>query len=170
MNRRKRCHELFRFREDIRSESSKITCQRSQRLRHANFSIDTDIFIFLNYCYWVCKHTQVPLFTWLFLQNLWVALKNFRKCSRILVSVCIVVNYIRGHTLSENIFAKMKKFAKPFLSVHMGPRSNLLSKKSQKISWHCPFKVNFRGISVNLRSSQVDCKNCFSMAILHRKD
>ena len=29
----------------------------------------------------------------------------------------------------SNIFAKTKKFAKPFLPVHMGPRSNLLSKK-----------------------------------------
>ena len=56
---------------------------------------------------------------------------------------------------------KSKKFAKPFLSVHLGPRSNLLSKKKcenpqkcshlgprsnrlsikklWKISWHCPF-------------------------------
>ena len=33
---------------------------------------------------------------------------------------------------------KNKKFAKPFLPVHMGPRSNLLSQKRSKISWHCP--------------------------------
>ena len=29
----------------------------------------------------------------------------------------------------RTIFEKMKKFAKPFSPVHMGPRSNLLSKK-----------------------------------------
>ena len=30
---------------------------------------------------------------------------------------------------------KQKRFEKPFLPVHMGPRSNLLSKKCSKISW-----------------------------------
>ena len=30
------------------------------RVGHANFSLDSDDFIFLNYCYWVRKHTQVP--------------------------------------------------------------------------------------------------------------
>ena len=30
---------------------------------------------------------------------------------------------------------------KPFLSVHKGPRSNLLGKKCQKILWHCHFKL-----------------------------
>ena len=35
-----------------------------------------------------------------------------------------------GHKFFASILAKTKKmFAKPFLSVHMGPRSNLLSKK-----------------------------------------
>ena len=32
-----------------------------------------------------------------------------------------------------NVFAKTKKFAKPLLSVHMGPRSNFLSKTMVKI-------------------------------------
>ena len=27
------------------------------------FSLDTNGFIFLNYCYWVCKHTYKPFFT-----------------------------------------------------------------------------------------------------------
>ena len=35
-------------------------------------------------------------------------------------------------TLGSNIIAKTKKFAKPFLSVHMGPKSNLLSKRYAK--------------------------------------
>ena len=47
MIRQKWFRELFRFREDIRSQSSKIACPRSQQIRgHANFSLDTDIFIF----------------------------------------------------------------------------------------------------------------------------
>ena len=33
MNRQKRFHEHFRFREDIRSKMSKMACTRSQRLR-----------------------------------------------------------------------------------------------------------------------------------------
>ena len=66
--RRKRFHEFFRLCKDIREQNSKITCPRSQRLRrHVNVSLDTDVFIFFNYCYRVCKHTQVPFFTWLFL-------------------------------------------------------------------------------------------------------
>ena len=42
--------------------------------------------------------------------------------------------------LRSNIFAITIKFAKPCLSLHMRPRSNLLSKKWSKISRHCPFK------------------------------
>ena len=45
-NRWKQFRELFRFREDIQSQSSKIACPRSQQIRgQANFSLDTDIFI-----------------------------------------------------------------------------------------------------------------------------
>ena len=63
MNRQKRFRELFHFREDIRSQSSKLSFQHNQRLlRHVNFSFDTDVFTFLNYCYLHCKHTQVPFF------------------------------------------------------------------------------------------------------------
>ena len=41
MNRQERFRELVRFGEDIRSQSSKIQCQWSQRLRgHPNFSSD----------------------------------------------------------------------------------------------------------------------------------
>ena len=41
----------------------------------------------------------------------------------------------------EKYLCKNKKFTKPFSPVHMGPRSNLLSKKWSKISWHCPFNL-----------------------------
>ena len=37
MNRHKQFHELFRFRKDIRSQSSKITCLRRQQLRGHTF-------------------------------------------------------------------------------------------------------------------------------------
>ena len=44
-----------RFREDIRSQSSKIACLRSRwRHGHATFSSDTVVFILINYCYWMC--------------------------------------------------------------------------------------------------------------------
>ena len=36
--------------------------------------------------------------------------------------------------MQSNIITKTKNFAKPFLSVHMGPRSNLLSPKNAKKS------------------------------------
>ena len=53
--------QTFSYCEDIQSQSSKIACPRSQRLlRPMNFSLDTNVLIFLNYCFWVCKHTQVP--------------------------------------------------------------------------------------------------------------
>ena len=34
---------------------------------HPKFSLDTAVFKFLNYCYWMCKHTQIHFFAWLFL-------------------------------------------------------------------------------------------------------
>ena len=52
------------FCEDIRSHSLKIVCPRSQQLReHANFSSDTEIFIFLNYCYYRCVYKPKYLFS-----------------------------------------------------------------------------------------------------------
>ena len=47
MNRQKRFREIFRFRGDIRSQSSEIGCQRSQRLcGHPIFPLDTAVFNF----------------------------------------------------------------------------------------------------------------------------
>ena len=45
--------------------------------------------------------------------------------------VSVVIDYADA-TFFANIFAKTKMFAKPFLPVHIGPRSNLLSKKKVK--------------------------------------
>ena len=52
------------------------------RVGHANFSLDSDDFIFLNYCYWVRNHTQVHFFPWLSLLNQRGAFKVFQKCPR----------------------------------------------------------------------------------------
>ena len=69
----------------IRSQSSKITFLHNQRLlRHLNFSLDTKVFIFINYCYWVCKNTQEPFFT--------CSLKICEKSSKISASVRIVLS------------------------------------------------------------------------------
>ena len=57
MNRQKRLWEIFRFQGDIRLQSSKIRCPHTRWLcGHPIFSLDMEIFIFLNYCYWMCKH------------------------------------------------------------------------------------------------------------------
>ena len=48
--------------------------------------------------------------------------KNFKGFSQILKE-----QSRNFRTLRSNIFAKTKKFVKPFLSVRVGPRSNLLS-------------------------------------------
>ena len=53
-------------------------------------------------------------------------------------------------TLRWNIFAKTKKFAKPFSPVQTGPQSNLLSKKWSIISWHCRFKAVIPGCKAAL--------------------
>ena len=59
INRQKGFRELFHFCEDIRSQNSEIRFQRSQRLfGHPNFSSDTAVFKFSNYCYWMCKHIK----------------------------------------------------------------------------------------------------------------
>ena len=42
---------------------------------------------------------------------------------------CQSICWLRGQTFFANIFAKMKNFAKLFSPIHMGSRSNLLSKK-----------------------------------------
>ena len=83
---------LFSRRYSIRLQSSNIACSSSQQLRgHANLSLDTDIYIFLNYCYWVCKHTQIPFF------HLIVPLKSVRSLQSLLLlrrhCVHVVVDY-----------------------------------------------------------------------------
>ena len=52
MNRQKRFCNLFRFRENIRSQSSKIACPSSHWLRrHAIFSLDMEITIIVSFFY-----------------------------------------------------------------------------------------------------------------------
>ena len=40
--------------------------------RHSNFSLNADVLIFINFCYWVCKYTQ-------FLANISQFLANIRR-------------------------------------------------------------------------------------------
>ena len=55
----------------------------------------------------------------------------------------------------SNIFAKTKKFVKPFSPVHTEPRSNLLIKqKKSKISWHCPFKGVLKWNQIRRKGSE----------------
>ena len=50
------------------SQKFENRCLRSQRLHwHAITFLDTEIFIFWNYFYWMCKCTQITFFAWLFL-------------------------------------------------------------------------------------------------------
>ena len=51
-----------------------------------NFSFDTDVFIFLNYCYWVCKYTQENLF------SPDCSFKICEKPSKFSKSVCLVLS------------------------------------------------------------------------------
>ena len=88
MKRQKRWCKIFRFRKAIKLQSLKIMCPSSRSI----FSLDEEVFMFLNYCYWVCKHTQVlnqlgPYY------SLKICEKSFQKCSRSHCCVCIVNNY-----------------------------------------------------------------------------
>ena len=69
---------------------------------------------------------------WLRWNRVRVVNEYFTKCPR--------SQRLRLHKFFANIFAKMKKFAKPFLPVHPGPRSKLLSKKGSKTCDTVPLK------------------------------
>ena len=61
--------------------------------------------MFLNYCYWVCKHTQVlnqlgPYY------SLKICEKSFQKCSRSHCCVCIVNNYTDMASVSSRTSPK----------------------------------------------------------------
>ena len=60
---------------------AKIFTRKVRKLRVC-LDVDFVVFIFLNHCYWVCKHTQVPFFIWLFPSK---SLQSFRKCPRIVI-------------------------------------------------------------------------------------
>ena len=75
--------------------------------------------------------------TWVCLQNQKQLFKN-RKTSvfREKFTFHVVVSFADTQFLnmSSNILAKTKKFVKPFLPVHIGPKSNLISIKNGKKS------------------------------------
>ena len=77
MNRQNWFCELFRFREDIQSQSSKIAWPRIRWLRrHANFSLGKGVSILLSYCYLVYKHIH--------------SFKICEKHSKFSESICVV--------------------------------------------------------------------------------
>ena len=77
MNRQKLFRKLFRFREDIRSHSSKIWCGGNPNFffRYGSFQS------FKLLLFDVLSHSNT-FFAWLFLQSLWEALKVFKKCRK----------------------------------------------------------------------------------------
>ena len=59
----KRFCKLFRFRKDIRSKNVwKLSVFVVIDYADTPFFLDMKVFIFLNYCYWVCKHTLIIFF------------------------------------------------------------------------------------------------------------
>ena len=126
MDRLKRFCDLFRFREDIRLQSSKLACQRSRRLRGHGFLALGKVrlkIIFLNYCYWVHKHTHI-LFSPDCLFKVCEKPSKFAVGVRVVIVVsayCPRTQVQHRHTFFANILAKTKDLAKPFLGVHMGP-------------------------------------------------
>ena len=74
---RKRFHKLFHFCKDIPSQSSKISCPRSQRLRgHSNFHIFKLLLFFVNTPKYLFSHD--------------CSFKICEKPSKFSYSVCIV--------------------------------------------------------------------------------
>ena len=110
--RHKRFNEIFHFCGDIRSQCSKNGCPRSQRLRgHPIFSLDKEIFIFLNYCHY-CH-----------LNNFFLADCFFKICEKplkISKSVCVVIDY------ADTQFSKISNyiFKTVFDSILLFPKYN----------------------------------------------
>ena len=117
--------KLFHFCEDNRSQSSKIACLHSHWLRrHTTFSFDTEDFIFLNYCYWVCKPHPNTFFCLIVTFN---PSKFFQKCPR--------SRWLCGHTFFAN-----------FPLSHLALWALLDSAKSQNLlilffSFCCAYKI-----------------------------
>ena len=102
--RQKQFRELFRFREYIQSQSSII---------HPNCSSDTAVFKFLNYCYWMSKHTQIPFFP--------DCSKICEKSSTFSKIVCVVIDVsANAHTVSATTCARCQR--------------------SQQLRWHAIFE------------------------------
>ena len=89
------------------------------------FSLNTDVFLFLNNCFWFCRHTQVPFFTQLFLSNLQEAFKVFQKFPHSLIRVMTMLTLCpRSRWLCQHRVCMVNDYAK------LCPRSQLLR-------WHC---------------------------------
>ena len=61
MNNQKRLSELFRFHEDIYRKVRKSRVRVFVHYKNMTCFLNVmGVFIFFKFCYWVCKHTQVP--------------------------------------------------------------------------------------------------------------
>ena len=110
-------------------------CQRSQRLRGHCVSV-------------VNNYADI-------VSGNYFTLEKVKKTHKKVVNVttltrCQRSQRLRGHCVSVvNDYAKTKKFAKPFLPVHMGLRSNLLSQKNVKKSCDTvPLRQTFCTVSM----------------------
>ena len=94
LNRQKWSHKLYIFHKDIQLQSSKIPRLPGCWLRRqAIFSLDKEVFMFLNYCYWVCKHTHVPFLPDYSFKICEKPSKVFQKCPRSHCRVRVFNNY-----------------------------------------------------------------------------
>ena len=116
--RQKRFHEIFQFHGDIRSQSAKIGCPRGPRT--PIFSSDTEMFLFLNYCYWMCVNTYKCFFLTDCSFKICEKPSKFSKCLRShwlrwprWHGVCIVVDYADTR-FSRISLQKLKKLRKCF--------------------------------------------------------
>ena len=79
MNRQKGFANLFVFAKIFVGQDRKSGVRVV--VGQPNFSLDTAVFKFLNYCYWMCKHTQIS-----FLPdssfNIWEKPSSFQKGPR----------------------------------------------------------------------------------------
>ena len=131
ITRQKGFRELFHFCEDIRSQNSEIRFQRSQRLfGHPNFSSDTAVFKFSNYCYWCWWSVMWPGILYR------LALENCTKYSNVLRNSKIFSIWRRRFWKSLLFFRKPLRKLKVrlftcelrsgFTGVSCGPASDFL--------------------------------------------
>ena len=117
MNRRKLFFANFLVFTNI-CKVRKIESPRSPHLGgQANFTSDRDIFIFLNYCYWVCKRTK-----YLFSPDY-----SFKICAKFFESVHVALLCLHNRWLHQHLSAR-------------STTTPILYQRSQRLCGHAIFK------------------------------